>query len=328
MFYSIRHVTRFRYSSSVRESVMELRMQPRSEGPQALRSFQISTNPRAQLYAYTDHAGNAVYHFNVLRAHEELRIEALAVVEIFRSPPLPTTADTLEWDRYNAYNLNDDHFDLMEPSRFAEFTSALQSFMAEKGLDKPKVDPLSALRHLNSVIHDSFEYEPGATQVHSPINHALEIRRGVCQDFAHIMIAVARKWGIPARYVSGYLYHRPRNGSKMERSAQSADATHAWVEAYMPSFGWVGFDPTNNVLADERHIRAAVGRDYADVPPARGVLKGIADSELAIAVSVEPTSAPIRHEDFLRIARPMATPKPTPSMPERLYHQQQQQQQQ
>jgi transglutaminase-like putative cysteine protease len=327
MFYSIRHVTRFRYSSPVRESVMELRMQPRSEGPQSLRSFQISTNPRAQLYAYTDHAGNAVYHFNVLRAHEELRIEAQAVVEIFRTQPLPEAADTLEWDRYNVYNLNDDHFDLIEPSRYTEFSPALKAFMAEHGLDQPKGDPLSALKALNHTIYESFEYVPGVTQVHSLIDHALEIRRGVCQDFAHIMIAVVRKWGVPARYVSGYLYHRPRSDGKRERSAQSADATHAWVEAYMPSLGWIGFDPTNDVLADERHIRAAVGRDYADVPPARGVLKGVAESELAIAVSVEPTSAPIRHEDFLRIARPMATPKPTPSMPERLYHQQQQQQQ-
>src|ERR1700743_512231 len=107
MFYSIRHVTRFRYSSPVRESVMELRMQPRSEGPQMLRSFQISTNPRAQLYAYTDYLGNAVYHFNVLRDHDERRIEAQAVVELAALRTLPEAADTLEWGRYNSYNLSD-----------------------------------------------------------------------------------------------------------------------------------------------------------------------------------------------------------------------------
>src|SRR5471032_920366 len=119
MFYSIRHVTRFRYSSPVRESVMELRMQPRSEGPQTLRSFQISTNPRAQLYAYTDHLGNAVYHFNLLREHEELRIEAQAVVEIGLFPEIPPALDTLEWGRYNNYNLTDDHYDMLGPSKFA-----------------------------------------------------------------------------------------------------------------------------------------------------------------------------------------------------------------
>lgn len=320
MFYSIRHVTRFRYSAAVRESVMELRMQPRSEGPQMLRSFQLTTSPRAQLYAYTDHFGNAVYHFNVLRAHEELRIEATAVVEIYHSPPLPAAADALEWDRYNSYNLTADHFDLLEPSRFAVFSPALRQFMAEVGLEKPTGDPLSALRHLNHLLFVSFEYEPGATQVHSPVDHALAIRCGVCQDFAHIMIAIARLWGIPARYVSGYLYHRPKGPERL-----GADATHAWVEMFLPSFGWVGFDPTNDMLAGEHHIRAAIGRDYADVPPTRGVLKGTAQSELGIAVSVTPTAAPARHEDFLRVARPMVSAPPTPSMPERLYHQQQQQ---
>jgi len=321
MFFSIRHVTRFRYSATVRESVMELRMQPRSEGPQALRSFQLNTNPRAQLYAYTDHFGNAVYHFNVLRAHEELRIEAQSVIEISHRVPLPDAVDELEWERYNSYNLTDDHFDLLEPSRFAFGSPALDRFMIEKGLENPQGDPLTALKGLNRTIHDAFGYEVGITQVHSPINHALEERRGVCQDFAHVMIAIARRWGIPARYVSGYLHHGPQNQDRSQ-----ADATHAWVEVYLPSLGWVGFDPTNDVPAGERHIRAAIGRDYADVPPTRGTFKGIAESELAIAVAVEPTQAPIRHEDFLRVACPMSSPPPTPSMPERLYHQQQQQQ--
>jgi transglutaminase-like putative cysteine protease len=321
MFYSIRHVTRFRYSAPVRESVMELRVQPRSEGPQALRSFQIVTNPRAQLYAYTDHLGNAVYHFNILRAHEELRVEAQAVIEMSQLPPLPTETDPLEWDRYNVYNLSDDHFDLLEPSKFARPSAPLRAFMNEKNLVEPQGDPMSALRHLSKTIKESFAYKSGVTEVDSPIELALKEKSGVCQDFAHIMITIARSWGIPARYVSGYLYHR-RKG--LDRSDH--DATHAWAEAYLPSLGWVGFDPTNDTVAAERHIRAAVGRDYADVPPTRGTFKGVAESELAIAVSVDPTQGPVRHEDFLRVARPMSKPAPTASMPERLYHQQQQQQ--
>jgi transglutaminase-like putative cysteine protease len=322
MFYSIRHVTRFRYSGPVRESVMELRMQPRSEGPQTLRSFQISTNPRAQLYAYTDHLGNAVYHFNLLREHEELRIEAQATVEITHRPPWPDTLDPLEWSRYNSFNLSDDHFDMLEPSRFARSSPELASFMKIADLEKPAGDPMSALKTLQRSIYDSFDYEPGVTEVNSPIEVALEQRRGVCQDYAHIMTAIARAWGIPCRYVSGYLYHK---GSR-DRSA--ANATHAWVEAYLPSLGWVGFDPTNNIMAGERHVRAAVGRDYSDVPPTRGTYKGGADSELSIAVSLQPTQAPVRHEDFLKVARPMTgqATTPTHSMPERFYQQQQQQQ--
>ncbi len=105
------------------------------------------------------------------------------------------------------------------------------------------------------------------------------------------------------------------------------DATHAWVEAYLPSMGWIGLDPTNDILASERHIRAAVGRDYADVPPTRGTFKGHAESELAISVMVEPTQAPVRHEDFLRVARPMKPRDPAAATADRVYHQQQQQQQ-
>ncbi len=320
MFYSLRHVTRFRYSAPVHESVMELRMQPRSEGPQSLRNFQIVTNPRAQLYAYTDYLGNAVYHFNVLRAHSELRIEAQAVVEVMQTAPTHQACDALEWDRYNPYNLTDQHFDLLEPSKFARPSTALATFTGEKHLTRPSGDPLTALRHLNTAIFESFDYEIGVTQVHSPIEQALRQGRGVCQDFAHIMLAITRSWGIPARYVSGYLQH-DRGG---DRSGE--DATHAWIEAWLPSLGWIGFDPTNNTLAAERHIRAAVGRDYADVPPTRGTFKGGAESELAISVAVEPTQAPVRHEEFLRVARPMKPSQPSDPATDRLHHQQQQQQ--
>jgi transglutaminase-like putative cysteine protease len=118
-------------------------------------------------------------------------------------------------------------------------------------------------------------------RVDSPIDHALESRQGVCQNFAHIMIGLTRRIGIPCRYVSGYLFHKA--GDKT-RSAEGA--THAWVETLLPGLGSVGLDPTNNVLADDRHVRTAVGRDYADVPPTKGVLKGSADSQLLVAVQV------------------------------------------
>jgi transglutaminase-like putative cysteine protease len=323
MFYSVHHTTRFGYSAPVRESVMELRMQPRSEAPQTLRSFQITTNPRAQLYAYTDHLGNAVYHFNLLREHDELRVEVQAVVEIGAHPALPDRLADEEWSQYEPERLSNDHFDMLRSSKFARPSPALLTFMKIADIEKPSGDPLTSMKLLMRAIYDSFNYQPGVTEVHSPIETALTERRGVCQDFTHIMIAVARHWGIPARYVSGYMFHHGN------RDRSEADATHAWVEAWFPGLGWIGFDPTNNVMAAERHVRAAVGRDYADVPPTRGTYKdiankGIAKSELSIAVAIEPTQAPVRHEDFLKVARPMTT---TPSMPEGHYHQQQQQQQ-
>ena len=319
MHYSIRHITRFRYDVPVRESVTELRMQPRSEGPQTLRSFQIATNPRAQLSAYTDHLGNAVYHFNVLRQHSELRIDVQAVIEMAAWQEPPERVDDLEWSRYNGLNLSADQFDLIEDSKFAHMSAALREFMQAKDLARPQGDTLSALRALSKTIHDAFGYEIGITEVHSPIEDALKARSGVCQDFAHIMIAVARSWGVPARYVSGYLYHRAKG---QDRSGD--DATHAWVEAWLPSLGWIGFDPTNDTLAGERHIRVAVGRDYADVPPTRGTYKGGAHSELAISVQVAPTQAPVRHDEFLRVARPAGN---DPAARADQFLQQQQQQQ-
>ena len=149
------------------------------------------------------------------------------------------------------------------------------------------------LRELNSAIYNKFEYNTGATRVDSPIDIALEARRGVCQDFSHIMLAMVRKLEIPCRYVSGYLFYQS-NASYQDRSA--ADASHAWVEAWLPDLGWVGFDPTNNVIAGERHIRVALGRDYADIPPTRGVFKGNAQSELSVAVKVVPAGAPLPEE--------------------------------
>lgn len=318
MFYSVRHVTRFRYSNPVRESVMELRMQPRSEPPQAVRNFQIVTVPRANLHAYTDHLGNAVYHFNVLREHSELRIDAQSVVEVNASYPLPAAADSLEWQRFNDFNLKAEHYDFLGQSDLAHETPALRSFICRRGLDKPFSDPLTELKRLNTTIYNSFDYAAGVTGVHSTVDHPLEAGRGVCQDFAHIMIAVARGWGIPTRYVSGYLYH-----GRQDHDRSASDATHAWVETWLPSFGWIGFDPTNNMLAGDRHIRAAIGRDYADVPPTRGTFKGTAESELAVAVSVAPTSAPVRYEEFLRVARPVRAAENRTS-PESQHQQQQQ----
>lgn len=328
-FYSIRHVTRYRYSAPIRESVMQLYMQPRSDGGQFLRSFQVTMEPRAQLFAYTDTMGNAVYHFDIPQSHSMLIIDVEATVEIARRPPMAETVSTEEWASLDGVREQADHFDMLARTGYTTATPSLDTFMQELSLGPEAIratyDPLSALHHLSRTLYAAFTYDRGSTTVDSPIDHALETRRGVCQDFTHIMLSIARSWGIPARYVSGYLFHE-RKGD--ERSA--FDASHAWAEAYIPSVGWIGFDPTNNTLATERHIRVALGRDYADVPPSKGVYKGQAKGELAVAVSVSPTRAPDRHEDFLRIVRPMRHERPNysgESSPADELSQQQQQQQ-
>lgn len=300
MFYSIRHVTRYRYDAPVRESVMQLYVQPKSDGVQRLQSFQVASSPRAGLQAYTDHFGNAVYHFDVPGVHQELTIEADAEVEVQPASAPPDWVDGSAWTTLASPQLQGDNFDWLAQRGISHATPALEAFLKDRRLGRGD-DPMTALRRLNRVLFESFAYAPEATDVDSPIDVALESRKGVCQDFSHIMLAAARLWGIPARYVSGYLFTKRDAG---DRSA--ADATHAWVEAFIPPCGWVGFDPTNNVLAGERHVRVAMGRDYDDVPPVRGVFKGPANSELAVAVSVRPAQAPRRRDDFLRVVRPMA----------------------
>jgi transglutaminase-like putative cysteine protease len=280
MYYSIRHVTRFRYSAPIHESVMELRMQPRNEGWQRRHSFDLAINPRARVLHYRDYLGNTVHHFDVPSQHSQLTITAQGMVEITPPPPLPEALGPDTWQAADQIAAEGDNWELLAPSHFAQPTDRLRTLAAELDLHR-RADPLTTLHELSTALHDTFDYRPSGTKVDSPIDEALQKRQGVCQDFAHIMIALVRQLGIPCRYVSGYLFHRLEDN---DRSAE--DATHAWVEALLPELGWVGFDPTNNLIAGERHIRVAIGRDYADVPPTQGVFKGDARSELNVAVQV------------------------------------------
>ncbi len=293
MYYSILHKTRFRYSAPVRESITEVRMRPRSEGAQRCLSFRLATAPAARAHSYTDSYGNIVHHFDVPAPHKQITITAESIVILPPPSPLPEALAPDAWAELDALTAAEDHWDFLAPSRFTEPTALLEELARELELRR-RGDPLSLLRELNGRLYAAFAYEPGHTEVDSPIDVALAARRGVCQDYAHVMIALVRSLAIPCRYVSGYLFHRAEDH---DRSAD--DATHAWVEALLPGLGWVGLDPTNNLVAGERHIRTAVGRDYADVPPTRGVYKGRAESALEVGVKVIPTEAPIPEDEVL-----------------------------
>jgi transglutaminase-like putative cysteine protease len=285
MAYSVRHITRFQYEPGVRESVMELRMQPRTDARQRCLSFALNLTPRANTMMYRDFFGNAVHHFDIPGQHEIIEVAAQAVVEVL--PPLVPQASAVgDWDELDARVALGDYLEMMLPSQYAQPTELLEKLRVELGLER-RGNPLELLQELNIRMYDSFEYAPNTTKVDSPIDEALESRRGVCQDFAHIMIALVRQLKIPCRYVSGYLFHEAKAHDR-----SPAGATHAWVEAYLGELGWVAFDPTNNLQGSERHIRVAIGRDYADVPPTRGVHKGEASSELSVTVSVAPVDSP------------------------------------
>ena len=301
-YYSIQHLTRFDYSHPVCESAMEIRMQPRSDSNQRCLTFSLSVSPRCRVFSYRDHLGNQVHHFDIPRDHRQLVIVAHALVE---QQPLGAISQRLQpsaWMELDTLLSQGDFWEMLLPSTFAEPTEALRALAKEWRIER-RDDPLSLLYEINRLMYQSFDYLPRSTNVDSPIDVALGSKRGVCQDFAHIMIALARLVGIPCRYVSGYLCHGDSNTGELteaehaERSAPSA--THAWVEAFLPRLGWVGFDPTNDLVASDRHIRTALGRDYADVPPTHGVYRGKTESDLSVAVHVEATdTAPAFDENM------------------------------
>jgi len=285
MHYTIRHITKFAYESPISESVMEARMQPRSDGTQHCIRFGLSTMPSSRARMYQDSDGNIVHHFNIPGRHSRLEVTAEAFVECEPPAALPESLGPDAWERIDAATASGVFWDVLNASPFARRTELLDELALEMGLGR-HADPIACVRRIMGDLFTRFEYVPKSTRVDSPIDDALSSRQGVCQDFSHIMIALVRQLGIPCRYVSGYLF---QPGDKAERSLDGA--THAWLEAWLLDLGWVGFDPTHNILTDEHHIRVAVGRDYADVPPTRGVFKGqsVVRSELAVGVSVGTT---------------------------------------
>jgi len=287
MIYSVRHTTTFRYQPAVRESVMEVRLQPRSEEHQRCLSFTLDVSPAANITQYRDSTGNTVHHFDIAGSHTEVKVIAQSTVQV-EGLPAPRSSEAGDWADLDAMTDADDYWEMMLPSEFARSSEALEQLAKELKVER-RGGPLEVLTQLNEGIYNSFAYVPNSTKVDSPIEEALLSRQGVCQDFAHIMIALARSHRIPSRYVSGYLFHREENGHQ-DRSLEGA--SHAWVEAFVPRLGWTAFDPTNNLIGGDRHIRVAIGRDYADVPPTRGVHKGEALSELSVAVTVSPSDAP------------------------------------
>lgn len=276
----IQHTSRYLYSNPVNYSVMSLCLQPGDIPQQRLLKFRIETDPPAPLNPEMDSFGNTKHVLTAHFEHTSLEINSFSTVETTSAPPLP---DSLGADAWEAIGLWKNSFKLWEythPSAFARPSPALTAFIQRSGIRRGD-DPLESLLRLSDTLHRSFQYLPGSTSAISPIEHILETGQGVCQDYAHLMITIARSWGIPTRYVSGYLYVADEGGEYI-----SSRASHAWVECLLPGLDWVGLDPTNRSLTDERHVRMAVGRDYKDVTPTSGIIHGNAESSLEVDVHV------------------------------------------
>jgi len=270
MILQVRHETRLEYTAPVNEWLAEVRMEPATDIAQCCHSFHLAVSQPASMFRYQDGFGNRVHHFNLLAPNSQIRILASSIVETAHAVADPAASQAtypLSLEKADPGLLG--YLQLGGP---VDRTALLQPVLDEVA---PRRDALLGpwMRDVCRYIHTHFEYARDATNVGSPIDDLLREGKGVCQDFAHLMIAVLRSFGVPARYVSGYI-HRPNKDSQ----------SHAWCEAWLPDLGWIGIDPTNDCLAGEFFVRVAVGRDFTDVTPNKGVYRGKGHEKMWVRV--------------------------------------------
>jgi transglutaminase-like putative cysteine protease len=318
--YRIVHVTEFQYDGPVSESYNQVWLRPRQDDRQSCLSFRLSTEPHSRSSSYIDALGNWVHRFNVITEHRTLRVEAESVVLVQPPDPIPAGTPPLDALSDLAGEL-DEYYDLLAPTDYVPHSGGVMELVrrAEQAGDGSMG---GFARASAALIFDCFRYEKGATHVHSSIHDAMASGAGVCQDFAHLLLAVLRMRGLPARYVSGYLAPaRAGDASNSMEDVIGGMASHAWAEAFLPGAGWFGLDPTIGREVDMRHVRLAYGRDYGDVAPVRGVYKGHAGQRLSVDVRVRPA---VDGEGFEVLQETAAEPSRV-AAPEDLPQQQQQQ---
>ena len=287
MRFQVIHKTAYRYTNGVSVSHHVARLTPRSLPRQTVLSHSLAIDPVPALRAdHDDYYGNRVAFFILEGKHQTLSVTAASEVEVQPFAPPPETP-TAPWERVrdglNSAALAPDIVEFALPSPIIPRLPALADYAAESF--PPERPLLEGVLDLTRRAHEDFKFDPKATTVATPLEQVIRQRRGVCQDFAHFEIGCLRALGLPARYVSGYLETRPPPGKV---KLVGADASHAWVQVFMPPLGWIDVDPTNNLIPSDRHITLAYGRDFDDVSPIRGVLVGSGKHQLAVGVDVIP----------------------------------------
>jgi transglutaminase-like putative cysteine protease len=291
--YTVEHETIYRYPRAVTESYTVVHLQPRTNLRQYCTGYTLDVTPSTPVFSYVDRFANDVQHFAIVPEHTELRIVArsrvvtmpgdngaahrVTAAELAADPRLP---ELDEFRHTTPYVCVDDTV-----ADLAREIAASHGAASDGAT--PDDDLAGYFQAAGSFLHRNFSYRPGVTDVRTTVADVIAARAGVCQDFAHVLIALARSRGIPARYASGYIF-------RGTASTLGADASHAWAEAYLPPHGWVGFDPTNDRLVDDSFVLVALGRDYGDVSPTRGLYRGAEAATLSVAVAVgaAPNAAP------------------------------------
>jgi transglutaminase-like putative cysteine protease len=290
MRYTVQHSTRFTYTDPVPICHNRVHLAPRQTARQNCRLHRLSVDPEPSVFSRRiDYFGNEVDFFSVQESHEGLTVTADSVVEVLPPPPIPS--DLPAWEEVAAKIPTDNspeglivhHCAL--PSPRVVPTDDLRSYARPSfTAARPIVEAVSDLMLR---IYTEFAFDPRATTVHTPPQELLSLRRGVCQDFAHLAIGCLRSLGLSARYVSGYVCTTPPPNSPR---LLGADASHAWLSVHCGPAGWIDFDPTNNVIVGDAHVTIGWGRDYTDVRPIQGVFVGGGDHSMTVAVDVVPTA--------------------------------------
>ncbi len=285
MRFRVSHTTEYKYAVPASESFAELRVWPQANASQKILSRRLEVSPEARVDQYVDYFGNNVEFFSIPYRHNSLSVTSEANVETCTVQPPQSMLEVSVGEARQIFNSRRYQlFEFMEPSHHVPLD---QHKRIRKKFFRQADAYGEALLALNEWIYRNFDYKSGETSISTPIADVVAQRRGVCQDFAHLMLAILRSNGIPARYVSGYI--EAYDPEVTDSALVGAAASHAWVEVYLPGGMWWGLDPTNNQTAGERHIEVAFGRDYSDVAPMRGTYKGATDQRLNVIVSLERT---------------------------------------
>lgn len=273
----IKHLTKYSYSNLIIDGANQIMLHPIQDEFQSVKSHTLSINKNPKIERYTDFFGNTVGTFMILEPHNFLsiisEIEVITKEKIFPNDLKPVSE---QWNELESIKHKPEFIDYLKYINF-DGTDSISELLKTK--DLYTLSPFKIALELCEYIYTNFKYIQGITNVDSKLDHVWKLKAGVCQDFTNILLQMIRMLGIPARYVSGYICPND-SGSRGE------GATHAWIEVYIPFYGWLGIDPTNNAIANEYHVRLAVGRNYKDCAPVTGVFKGTAKSDLSVKVKV------------------------------------------
>ena len=288
--YEITHETHYKYSAPVAFSHLRAYLRPLSSYRQKILSYSQTILPlTSETTERTDYFGNRQLHFQIETRHEELNVTSRSRVQVTPQPDIGDPSTTITCGDLREYLSTETDSDTLlavqmsSASTQTPASDAIRQFAAPFFADDRPF--LQAALSLNAAIYSEFQFDNEATDISTPVDEVLRLRKGVCQDFAHLMLATIRTMRLPARYVSGYILTNPPKGKPR---LLGADASHAWVSIYVPAIGWVDLDPTNNLVTADQHITVATGRDYDDVSPIRGAVTGGGSQTIKIAVTVMP----------------------------------------